>query len=123
MFELLLCGVKHKRRSHHNPHAIKRAWDRHRYLLDQPQRDGLPVDVGRAVMQQPGAVAAVVALVAFADRESAAGQYAIQEGAAVAGAVDGGDRLGLRGCRTGPPERRRPLLVVVEEEAEVEVGI
>lgn len=93
--------------------------------MDQPRRDGLPVDVGRAVVQQLGAVAAVVALVAFADGESAAGQYAIQEGAAVAGAVDGGDRLGLRGCRTGPPERRRPLVVVVvvEEEAEVEVGV
>ncbi|RWW26088.1 hypothetical protein GW17_00009551 [Ensete ventricosum] len=63
-------------------------------------------------MQQPGAVAAVVALVALADRESVAGQYAIQEGAAVAGAVDGGDRLGLRGCRTGPPERRRLLVPV-----------
>ncbi|URE10060.1 hypothetical protein MUK42_33646 [Musa troglodytarum] len=75
---------------------------------------GSPAGVGGAVEQQPGAVVAGVARVALARGETSAGR----KGAAVAGAVDRGDGLGVPGGGASPPGRR--LVAGQDEVAEEE---
>lgn len=70
----------------------------------QKRPTSVPVSIGRALRHEQGAVVAAVARVALALRKPLTDGNAVQEGATVAGAVDGGDGLGFSGGGAGPAE-------------------